>query len=83
MKYIAAIDIGGTTFNSGIFSESLDLIELSDKNKIRHYNGKNEVVEAIIDQINDLIKKNNIKKMILLDLELLLLVLLIQKKELF
>jgi len=62
MKYIAAIDIGGTTFNSGIFSESLDLIELSDKNKIRHYNGKNEVVEAIIDQVNNLIKKNNIKK---------------------
>ena len=34
MKYIIAIDIGGTTFNTGIFSESFNEIAISDKDKI-------------------------------------------------
>ena len=37
MKYIVAIDIGGTTFNTGIFSESLDKIAISKKDKIRNF----------------------------------------------
>ena len=62
MKFIVAIDIGGTTFNTGIFSESLNEIALSDKDKIRYYDGKNEVVDAIINQVDSLIKQNNINK---------------------
>ena len=58
MKYIVAIDIGGTTFTSGIFTKSLDTIALSNKDKIRYYNGKDEVVDAIISQVNILIEKN-------------------------
>ena len=39
MKYIVAIDIGGTTFNTGLFSESLNEIAISSKDKIRYYDG--------------------------------------------
>ena len=52
MKYIVAIDIGGTTFNTGIFSDSLNQISISPKDKIRYYNGRGNVVSAIINQIN-------------------------------
>ena len=62
MKYIIATDIGGTTFNTGIFSSSLEQIAISDKDKIRHYNNKNEVVNAIVGQIKSIINENNINK---------------------
>ena len=61
MNYLIAIDIGGTTFNTGIFSESLNEIAVSDKDKIRYYDGKKEVIHAIIKQVNYLIKQNNIE----------------------
>ena len=60
MKFIIAIDIGVTTFNAGIFSESLNEITISNKDKIRYYDGRKEVVHSIINQVNTLIKKNNI-----------------------
>ena len=60
MKYIIAIDIGGTTFNTGIFSESLNQIAISDKDKIRYYNNKEEVVDAIIKQVQSTINLNKI-----------------------
>ena len=63
MKYIIAIDIGGTTFNTGIFTNSLKEIEVLKKDKIRYYDNKNEIIDAIINQINTLIIKNNINKM--------------------
>ena len=63
MKYILAIDIGGTTFKTGIFSDSLSLIKLSSEDKVRYYNGKKEIIHAIINQVNNLIEGNDIKKM--------------------
>ena len=48
MKYFIAIDIGGTTFNSGLFSESLNQISISNKDQIRNYADKDAVVNAII-----------------------------------
>ena len=63
MKYIIAIDIGGTTFNTGIFTNSLKEIEVLKKDKIRYYDNKNKIIDAIINQINTLIIKNNINKM--------------------
>ena len=62
MKYIIAIDIGGTTFNTGIFSEKLNQVAISKKDKIRYYDGKNEVIDAILHQVNHTIKDNNIDK---------------------
>ena len=62
MKYIVAIDIGGTTFNSGIFSESLNQIALSEKDKIRYYENKEDLINAILKQVNDLILGNNIER---------------------
>ncbi len=62
LKYIVAIDIGGTTFNAGIFSESFNEIAVSDKEKIRFYPGKNHVVDGIIKQVNQLIEKNDIDR---------------------
>ena len=62
MKYIIAIDIGGTTFNTGILSESLNILSLSDKNKIRHYKNREETVDAIINQIESALIDKNINK---------------------
>ena len=62
MQYIIATDIGGTTFNTGIFSSSLEQIAISNKDKIRYYNNKNEVVNAIVEQINSIINENSINK---------------------
>ena len=62
MKYFVAIDIGGTTFNAGIFTQSFNQIAISDKDKIRNYKGKEEVVNAIINQVSNLISNNDINK---------------------
>ena len=62
MKYIVAIDIGGTTFNTGIFTQSLKKIAISNKDKVRFYNTKEKLIDAIINQIDGLILKNNIDK---------------------
>ena len=62
MKYIITIDIGGTTFNTGIFSESLNEIVTSNKDKIRYYSNKDEVINAIIKQVNAIIDDNNINR---------------------
>ena len=62
MKYIIAIDIGGTKFKSGIFSQSLKKIASSEKDKIRHYKDKDAVINAILDQVNSLILETNINR---------------------
>ena len=62
MKYIISIDIGGTTFNTGIFSESFNQIFISSKDKIRYYKSKKQVVEAIIKQVNESIDSNNLDR---------------------
>ncbi len=62
MKYIISIDIGGTTFNTGIFSESFNHIFISSKDKIRYYKSKKQVVEAIIKQVNESIDSNNLDR---------------------
>ena len=62
MKFFISVDIGGTTFNTGIFSEAFNKIAISDKDKIRNYKTKNKVIKAIIDQVNSLIADNNINK---------------------
>ena len=62
MKYIVAIDIGGTTFNTGIFTQSLKKIAISNKDKVRFYNTKEKLIDAIINQIDGLIIKSSIDK---------------------
>ena len=62
MKYIVSIDIGGTTFNSGNFTDSLNQVAISEKDKIRFYKSKNDVVNAIVKQVNNLIDSVNISK---------------------
>ena len=61
MKYFLAIDIGGTTFNTGLFDESYNLIDLAPKDKIRYYNSKIDIVEAMINQVKVLLEKFKIK----------------------
>ena len=55
MKYIIAIDIGGSTFRTGLFSESLIQLDISNQDKIRYYNDKDQTVDAIIKQVNNII----------------------------
>ena len=63
MRYIVAVDIGGTTFNTGLFSDSFNQIDISAKDKIRNYSeNKSEVVNAIVNQIDSLIKKNKLSR---------------------
>ena len=62
MKYIIAIDIGGSTFRTGLFSEKLIQLNISNQDKIRYYNGKDQAVDAIINQVNNIIDDNNINR---------------------
>jgi len=62
MKYIIAIDIGGSTFNTGLLSESFDIISVSKKDKIRYYKDRDSLIDAMISQITSIIKTNNITK---------------------
>lgn len=62
MKFIIAIDIGGSTFRSGLFSEFLDQIDISEQDKIRYYNNREHLTDAILIQVNKLIDKNDINK---------------------
>jgi len=68
MKFFIAIDIGGTTFNTGIFSESFNKIAISDKDKIRNYKTKKRVLDAIINQVKGLLNDNGINKLDILGL---------------
>ena len=61
MKYFLAIDIGGTTFNTGLFDENYNLIDVSKKDKIRYYSSKIDILESMINQINFLLNKFQIK----------------------
>ena len=49
MKFFLAIDIGGTTFNTGLFTQSFNQIALSNKDKIRNYKNRDEIVDAIVN----------------------------------
>ena len=62
MKYIISTDVGGTTFKSAIFSDSLNQIAISEKDKIRHYDSREEVVNAMVSQINLLLDTYDINK---------------------
>ena len=54
------VDIGGTTFSSGLFDNSFNLLEKSKKELISNYHNRDELLYAIADQIKSLIKVNNI-----------------------
>ena len=62
MKYYIAVDIGGTTFNSGLFNDSFVKVDVTNKDKIRYYKNKNQIVSAIENQVLDLLKKNKVDK---------------------
>ena len=62
MEYFLAVDIGGTTFNSGLFTKELIQVEVAAKDKIRYYDSKNEIINEIIKQFEFLIENNNINK---------------------
>ena len=62
MKYIIAVDIGGTTFNSGLFSESLKFIDITPIDKIRNYKNRKDITNAIFNQIYYLIGNNKTDK---------------------
>ena len=62
MKFFLAIDIGGTTFNTGLFTQSFNQIALSNKDKIRNYKNRDEIVDAIVNQVSTLIIDSDINK---------------------
>ena len=37
MKFFIAVDIGGTTFNSGLFNDSFVKVDVTNKDKIRYF----------------------------------------------
>ena len=58
MKYYLAIDLGGTTFNAGLFDESYNLIHVTSKDKIRNYNSnlKDKIILILV------VRSRNVRK---------------------
>ena len=55
MKYILTIDLGGTTFNSCLVDKNLNIVNISSKDKIRHYSSQSDFLFAI--KIYKIVKK--------------------------
>ena len=56
---IISIDIGGTTFESGILNKDyLNIIDMSAKWHVRDYSDSESLIEAICSQIRELLDKN-------------------------
>ena len=62
MKYIVAIDIGGTTFESAILNRDfLNIIDISLKWHVRDYNTSELLLKGICKQVKDLLNKNSLE----------------------
>ena len=59
-KYILTMDIGGTTFTSGIFDNNLNLIYISPESYIQDYKSKSELILGFESQIVSLCNKYNV-----------------------
>ncbi|MAJ43941.1 MAG: hypothetical protein CMF96_04235 [Candidatus Marinimicrobia bacterium] len=59
-KYYIGVDIGGTTFCSGLFDYKRNLIIKSNKESIVNYKNQKLLIKAILNQINFLLKDYNI-----------------------
>ena len=59
-QFIIGTDIGGTTFSSTLFDDSLNPIKKSSKELINKFNSTNHLLDGISKQINKLIDKNQI-----------------------
>ena len=58
---IISIDIGGTTFESGVLNRDyLNIIDMSPKWHVRDYSNSEALLEGICSQIRDLLKKNKL-----------------------
>ena len=60
MKYILTIDLGGTTFNSCLVDKDLNIVNISSKDKIRHYSSQSDLLFAIKKQIECLLSDSKI-----------------------
>ena len=58
MQYTLGVDIGGTTFSSGLYDSNHSFISKSKKELILNYQNRNELLYAITLQIKSLIKEN-------------------------
>ena len=61
MKYFLAIDVGGTTFNTGLFDQNYNLVDVTSKDKIQYYSSKIDIAEAMIVQVFFLLNKFQIE----------------------
>ena len=62
-KFIIGTDVGGTTFSSTLFDNSLHPIKKSSKELINNFNSTHHLLEGISKQINKLIDKDQIGSM--------------------
>ena len=58
-KYIIGTDIGGTTYSSSLFDDKLNLIDKSKKQLISNSPTTKLLLESLVKQISNLIKKYN------------------------
>ena len=63
-QFIIGTDIGGTTFSSTLFDDSLNPIKKSNKELINKFDSTDHLLDGISKQINKLIDKNQIGDMI-------------------
>ncbi|MBI65612.1 MAG: hypothetical protein CMG64_04915 [Candidatus Marinimicrobia bacterium] len=60
MKYILTADLGGTTFNSCLLDKDLNIVNISSKDKIRHYSSQSDLLIAIKKQTEYLLSDSKI-----------------------
>ena len=58
--YILSLDIGGTTFCTGLFTKNLECVYISKNDKIRNYDSLSDIEEAINAQINNILEHNHL-----------------------
>ena len=61
-KYIMTLDIGGTTFTSGLFDSFYNKISISNESLVKDYNNTSELIFGLCEQIETLYKRFDIDK---------------------
>ena len=59
-EFYLTIDIGGTTFTSGLFNSNLELISISKESCIKDYINKDSLINGFIDKVKILCDDKNI-----------------------
>jgi len=60
-KYILTLDIGGTTFSSGLFDEALNQVKASTVALVSNFTEKHLLIDGFVEQINQLLTLSDLE----------------------